>query len=86
MKALQRARCGVVGHLSTTLRRKNPAKYLSQRHWLLHLAVPLMLSVKQENCEYQFKVICLTRIGIKPQYAGSEIIALSNRSPELSNL
>ena len=54
-----RARLGVAGHLSTTPRWGNPAKCLSQRHnkytcrLVLH-TVPLMLSVKQGSCEYQF--------------------------------
>ena len=54
-----RARFGVAGHLSTTPRWGNPAKCLSQRHnkqtcrLVLH-TVPLMPSVKQGSCEYQF--------------------------------
>ena len=54
-----RARLGVAGHLSTTSRWGNPAKCLSQRHnkstcrLVLH-TVPLMLSVKQGSCKYQF--------------------------------
>ena len=54
-----RARLGVASHLSTTPRWGNPAKCLSQRHnrytcrLVLH-TVPLMLSVKQGSCEYQF--------------------------------
>ena len=51
---------GVARYLSTTPRWGNPSKCLSQRHnkqtcRLVLLTVPLMLSVKQESCEYQFQ-------------------------------
>ena len=54
------ARLGVANHLSTTPRWGNPAECFSQRHnkytWrLVFHTVPLMLSVKQGSCEYQFQ-------------------------------
>ena len=54
-----RARLGIASHLSTTPRWGNPAKCRSQRHnkytcRLVLRTVPLMLSVKQGSCEYQF--------------------------------
>ena len=54
-----RADLGVASHLSTTPRWGNPPKCPSRRHnkqtcrLVLH-TVPLMLSVKQGSCEYQF--------------------------------
>ena len=46
-----------------------------------------MLSVKQGNCEYNFKVIGLTRFGIKPESTAQEADALygTTRASELLN-
>ena len=49
---------------------------------VLH-AVPLMLSVKQGSCEYQFEIIGLTRLGIKPESTTAEADTLGTRPPEL---
>ena len=45
-----------------------------------------MLSVKQGSCEYQFKVIGLTRLGIKPKFTAPEADALNTRKSELEPL
>ena len=42
-----------------------------------------MLSVKQGSCEYQFKAIGLTRLGIKTQSTAPEADALTTRPFEL---
>ena len=76
-----RARLGVASHLSTSPRWGNPAKCLSQRHnkhicrLVLH-TVSSMLNVKQEAVNTNFKVIGLTRLGIKPESTAHETDAL----------
>ena len=42
-----------------------------------------MLSSKLGSCEYQFEVIGLTRLGIKPKSMTAEADALGTRPPEL---
>ena len=71
----------------------NPAKCLSQQHKkstcrLVPHTVPLMLNVKQEGCEYRttFKVIGLTRLGIKPNSTAPEVDALTFLPSELLNV
>ena len=45
-------------------------------------AVPLMLSVKQEAVNTNFKVIGLTRLGIEPESTAPEADALTTRLSE----
>ena len=72
-----RARLGVAGHLSTTPRWGNSAKCCSQRHnksicWLVLHSVPLMLSVQQGSCEYQFKNHWFDRTRNQTQFYSSQ--------------
>ena len=78
------ARLEVANHLSTTPRWGNPDKCLSQRHNQLTCrldlhTIPLMLSVKQRNCEYQFQSRWFDRFGIKPESTAPEANALATR-------
>ena len=55
IKALLRARLGVAGHLSATLNWKNKCQQHDKSTCRFVLqTVPLMLSVKQGGCEWQF--------------------------------
>ena len=82
------ARLGVAGHPSTTPRRGNRIKCITQRHnnytcrFVLH-TLPLMQSVKQEAANTNFKVIGLTRPRIKPESTASDADAFTARPCEL---
>ena len=89
IKALQRARLGVGGHLSTTPRWGNPLRVLPNgtTSKLAGLFPTLSLwcwASSREAVNSNFKAIGLTRFGIKPNFAAPKAIALITRPFELS--
>ena len=88
IKALQRARLGVGGHLSTAPRWGNPLRVLPNgtTSKLAGLFPTLSLwcwASSREAVNSNFKVIGLTRLGIKPNFTPPKANALTTRPSEL---